>query len=321
MRLRMSSASSAFESASVWFWHTRQRSSEASAITRLSRLSSLASAHALPEINRSGRSSERTSAADLLTLQLADEGYYALVHDLRRHGADLLVADDALLVDHVRFRHSVDAVVEADGALHVVERGGEGIAVLCKPAQAVFALVLVVEAVERREPRPGELDEQPVLVAAGDAPRGPDIEHPDLSERVPGSEHLVGLREERKLERGRGLSHERRGNFARVEREPHREHADQHREHADDGPGLAIHAMASRERSFAAASARRPTGWRRSPPARTPPSAMSRHPPQIQTTKGFYSTRITPAPPPPGSATYTYRSLVRPVSMAASVIG
>src|SRR6185503_8004652 len=140
MLLRRSTASSALESASVWFWHTRQRSSVETCMTRFSRFSSA----------RSGTETNARTSSSLLTLQLAHQRHDALRHDLRRDRADLLVADDALLVDHVGLGHAVHAVVDADLAVQVLERSAVRVAVALEPLQPVVALVLVVEAVERR---------------------------------------------------------------------------------------------------------------------------------------------------------------------------
>src|SRR4051812_5652852 len=144
MGLRRSTASSALESASVWFWHTRQRSSVASAATRFSR-TALSWFSAIT----AKASATKQKTKNLLTLERLDERQDLLRQHLRGHRADLLKADDALLVDHVRLRHAIDAVVHADLAVGIVERGAVGIAVARQPFQPVFAPVLVVQAVER----------------------------------------------------------------------------------------------------------------------------------------------------------------------------
>src|SRR3954463_7188021 len=162
--LRRSSASSAFESAIVWFWHTRQRSSFASFITRLS--SSVSSW--APKAQKASAAKQRTTS--LLTLELPDERHDALLQHLRGHRADLLEADHALLVDHVGLRHAVHAVVDADLAVGIVERGEVRVPVAGEPLQSVVALVLVVEAVKGYAPALRELHEQRVLLTAGDAP-------------------------------------------------------------------------------------------------------------------------------------------------------
>src|SRR4030095_6937597 len=95
---RRSTASGALESASVWFWHTRQRSSCASVVTRRSRFGSSCARErparpiAISIINRKS----------LATLgELLDQGTQLLLGDLRRERADVLVTDDALAVDDV----------------------------------------------------------------------------------------------------------------------------------------------------------------------------------------------------------------------------
>src|SRR5712664_4228657 len=92
MLLRRSTARSACESASVWFWHTRQRSSEASAMTRFSRSGSSAALEERARMIPSRKS-------HLLTDEVLHQRLDLLRRDFLRHGADALVADHALLVD------------------------------------------------------------------------------------------------------------------------------------------------------------------------------------------------------------------------------
>src|SRR6185436_10583589 len=101
---RKSTARSALESARVWFWHTRQRSSCARLVTRRSRPGSSCA--------NAGRARKRTTASSSLATarQLLDQGPQ-LLRDLRRERPDVLVADDAFAVDHVRLGHAVHAVV------------------------------------------------------------------------------------------------------------------------------------------------------------------------------------------------------------------
>src|SRR5581483_567559 len=140
---RRSSARSAFESASVWFWHTRQRSSAARSSTRFSSAGSSAAGGASAAIARPATSDRRRKS--LLTLELAHERHEGLIEELRRHRADALVADDAALVDHVGLGHPVHAVVDAHPPVRVVEGGAVGVAVAGEPAHALGALVLVVQ--------------------------------------------------------------------------------------------------------------------------------------------------------------------------------
>src|SRR5512134_2524883 len=111
-----STASGALESASVWFWHTRQRSSTASSFTRLSRSVSCPDAS-------TGITIIITKSTSLATRpQLLHQRLELLARDLGRERPDVLVADDAALVDHVGLGHAVDAVVDRDPAGGVVDR-------------------------------------------------------------------------------------------------------------------------------------------------------------------------------------------------------
>src|SRR4051794_39177145 len=92
--LRRSTASGACESARVWFWQTRQRSSDDRSMTRFSRF-----LFSSPKITVGRR--RRRIKTNLFTLQLPHERHDLLLQHFRRHGADLLEADDSLLVDHV----------------------------------------------------------------------------------------------------------------------------------------------------------------------------------------------------------------------------
>src|SRR3954463_3251334 len=122
MLLRRSTASSALESASVWFWQTRQRSSEESVMTRFSMTVSSAAKRETVRIDRTAKSS-------LFTAELAHERHDLLRRNLLRDGADALVADHALLVDHIGFGDAVDAVVDADATRAVVDGKQERIAI------------------------------------------------------------------------------------------------------------------------------------------------------------------------------------------------
>src|SRR5687767_891872 len=122
--LRRSTASGAFDSARVWFWHTRQRSSSARAATRLSRTGFWAA-----QTSGSRSPSNRT----LATAQLLHQRRQLLLRDLGRQRSHVLVADHALAVDDVGFRHAVDAVVDRDPARRVVNRELIRIAVARQP--------------------------------------------------------------------------------------------------------------------------------------------------------------------------------------------
>src|SRR6266436_6455521 len=260
-----SSASGAFESARVWFWHTRQRSSEASVMTLCSSAGS-AAAGAASFANAHGAIAARnTNGRTLSTAELLHQGQYLVLDDLRRERADALVADDPELVDHVGLGHSVDAVVDPDPAVEV--EGGElvGVAHALQPRQAVLALVLVVEPVDRHDAACGELEQHGVLLAAGDAPGGPDVEDPDLAEHVALGKRLLRLLQQWQFEVRRGLADERRGYLAWIEREPDGEQRDQRHE---DGQGKneAVHGCFPKGVTIARPAPRR-TAPGASPPA------------------------------------------------------
>src|SRR3954470_22367407 len=154
---RRSTARSAFESASVWFWQTRQRSSAERSMTRLSNVASSAPKTVMDSNNAKAKTA-------LLTRQLTDERQDLLREDFARHRADLLVADEAALVDHVRLGHAIDAVIDADAPFGVDDRQAIGIAIGREPAQAVLALVLVVQAIERHRTALRELEQDGMLI-------------------------------------------------------------------------------------------------------------------------------------------------------------
>src|SRR5688572_9170357 len=95
---RRSTASGALESAIVWFWQTRQRSSSASVIARFSSCGSAAAAGGASfawsaNESASAGTSARTSAGSLgIALELADERQDLRLENLGGHDADLLVA-------------------------------------------------------------------------------------------------------------------------------------------------------------------------------------------------------------------------------------
>src|SRR5437867_11837438 len=115
-----SSASGAFESAMVWFWHTRQRSSEASAMTLCSSAGSAAAGAASFASAHGAVAASSRNARDLSTAELLHQRQQLFLDDLRCKRADAFVADDPELVDQVGLGHAVDAVVDADLAVEIV---------------------------------------------------------------------------------------------------------------------------------------------------------------------------------------------------------
>src|SRR5205814_8967764 len=107
--LRKSTASGAFESAIVWFWHTRQRNSCARLATRRSRPASCASAQ--PSQKRMARLAAR--------IELPHERLHFVAHYVGGERPDVLIADHALAIDDVGLGHAVHAVVDADASVAV----------------------------------------------------------------------------------------------------------------------------------------------------------------------------------------------------------
>src|SRR5918992_2179751 len=203
-----STASGALESASVWFWHTRQRSSSARALTRFS--SSGLCAQTPPASIASMKIALLAEA-----IQFLHERCKLLLGDFRRERSDVLVADDALAIDDVGLGHAVDAVVDRDLARGVVHRELVGIAVAREPRQRILARVLVIEP-DHRDGL-GQLGDHGMLDQAWRAPRRPYVEQPDFSEHVLLREARRGLVEPRQLEVRRRLAHQWRGHLAGIQ--------------------------------------------------------------------------------------------------------
>ena len=108
------------------------------------------------------------------------------------------------------------------------------------------------------------------------APRGPYVEDPDAAQHVLRVDCLVGRVKLRDFERGRRLIDQRRGHFARIQREPDGEKDRQHNEEPERD-GVTVHGrirLRVRHRPRAAASA--------SPPPHAPPDNVDRKPPTIR---------------------------------------
>src|SRR5438046_6310805 len=121
--LRRSTASGALESASVWFWHTRQRSSCARSVTRRSSCASWAAAQA----------SQAMSSHLATRIQLPHQRLDLLLHHIRGERPDVLVADDAFAIDDIGLGHAVDAIVDADAPVRVEHDQVKGVAVALEP--------------------------------------------------------------------------------------------------------------------------------------------------------------------------------------------
>src|SRR5260221_14428751 len=165
----------------VWFWHTRQRSSEASVMTLCSSAGSAAAGAASFASAHGTVAASSRNARDLSTAELLNQRQQLFLDDLRCERADAFVADDPELVDHVGLGHAVDAVVDADLAVEVVDREAVGIAHAFQPRQAGPAPVLVVRPVEGPRPARCEGEGPRMLPAPRAAPAGPGSRHPRLA--------------------------------------------------------------------------------------------------------------------------------------------
>src|SRR5471032_60933 len=89
-------ASSARESAMVWFWHTRQRNSSASAITRFSSAGSGTAGGASLASTDPAKRKQNSSVSSLgIAVEFLHQRQNLVAHDLRGDSADALVADYA----------------------------------------------------------------------------------------------------------------------------------------------------------------------------------------------------------------------------------
>src|SRR5262249_39721988 len=115
------------------------------------------------------RRRRRPSAS--LALQLRDERQQGLVKSLGRNGADVLVTDAPVAIDHEGLRHAVDAEIDSDPARFIVANRSIGIAQFAQPLARVGGLVLVVDAIDRHPTLALQAQQDRVLRAAGHAPR------------------------------------------------------------------------------------------------------------------------------------------------------
>src|SRR5207249_8786241 len=114
-------------------------------------------------------------------LQLPSHGQYLALERFGGEWPDLLVSNDALLVDDKGLRHAIYAIVDADAPVPVDHRRSVGVAVLLQPRLSLLRIVLVIETVDWNEIGSGELHQKRVLDATGDTPRCPHVEQPHLA--------------------------------------------------------------------------------------------------------------------------------------------
>src|SRR3990167_1745500 len=205
----------ALESAMVWFWQTRHRSS---AVIRTIRASSSgsAAAGAASWAATTPAASANTRAMIHLAIELPHQRFNLVPDHLGCQRPNVFETDHALAVHHEGFWHAINAPVDPDPAVLVEQRDGVRVAVARQPAQARHALVLVVQTVDRLHLLAGEFDQQRVLRLTGHTPRRPHVQHPDLAHQVVTPDGAVGIIEPGELESGRGLVDQRGRHFLGV---------------------------------------------------------------------------------------------------------
>src|SRR6185369_1074685 len=191
--LRRSSARPALESAMVWFWQTRQRSSDAMRSMRASITGSAAAGGASLAGNADDSSASRTSRKALAIEEGLHHRLDARLDHLWRERPDVLHADDAALVDEERLGHAVHAEVDADAPVLIEGRDVVRIAELVEPAETFRPRVLVVEPDDGHEALPRQVEQRRMLLAARHAPRRPHVEQPHLAEHVVARDGAAGV--------------------------------------------------------------------------------------------------------------------------------
>src|SRR5487761_1904521 len=211
-------ASSACESAMVWFWHTRQRNCSSSATARFSSAGLGSAGTASLASTEPARTSPNSSANSLrISIQLLHQRQDFVTHDLRGNGTDALVADHAGLIDNIRFGNTINTEIDADTAVMVIPDCPVRIAEARQIADTVGPLVLVVEPDHRHHTAARECQDRAVLFAAGNAPGGPHIEQPHLAQHILFRNRLVRMLQFRQFERRRRLVYQRRRHLARIQ--------------------------------------------------------------------------------------------------------
>src|SRR5688572_1406891 len=85
------------------------------------------------------------------------------------------VGDASVRTDDEGFGNAINAPVNADPPFEISAGARIGITQRVQPLGRVLRRVLVVDAVERNDALPADLQEKRVLEAAGNAPRGEEV--------------------------------------------------------------------------------------------------------------------------------------------------
>src|SRR5581483_3047181 len=93
----------------------------------------------------------------------------------------VLVEDAAVAADDERLRHAVHTPLDGGPPVAVHAHGNIGVAVAAEETARRRRLVLVVDAVDAHARALPERHQQRVLLHAGPAPGGPEVDHRDLA--------------------------------------------------------------------------------------------------------------------------------------------
>src|SRR5882724_8554274 len=103
-------------------------------------------------------------------IQFSSQRNNSLLPDIRSDGPDLFKANHTVAINQIAFRGTVNSVIYSDPRICI--RGAQyiGVAKFTEPGQRVFALVSIIQTIDRHSSRARILEQQGMLVSAGDAP-------------------------------------------------------------------------------------------------------------------------------------------------------
>src|SRR5258708_38887356 len=112
----------------------------------------------------------------LLLSYIPDKWHDGVSENLRRHRADVLVGNMAILRDDEGFRHAVNAPIDGRAPVDIGPRSRVWIAHGIEPSRGIVGLILVVETMNGNDARRLQLHEHRMLFPACGAPRGEDVD-------------------------------------------------------------------------------------------------------------------------------------------------
>jgi hypothetical protein len=167
-------------------------------------------------IARAAKSSVRIEALPSPRAARGHERHDRFVQRLFCKRADLLERDAPVGTDDEGLRYPVHAPVDGDAAIAIGAGPRVRIAEGIEPAGGILGLVLIVDAVYRHLLVPSELQQEWVLLPAGDAPRGEDIDQRDLAVEITTRQSERSARDRRQTEGRNKSADQRRWELARV---------------------------------------------------------------------------------------------------------